>query len=342
MDASENRSLWSRTCLCVLIPTFSPQVLYYLNKIASKVIRNRTDGYIDHESVFDQAFPSFPAHSISRSVTPIGKPQFITNGFLESSKGNIAFKKLPNSPILPDYLKCQLEGLAYFDTVFRRVGGWKIPYGDVMVAHHRILATGSSGRRSYSVGFSQNRSTDVAGKLRHTDGRVAFPVRDRKAVKAVLRALTEVDCYPAGWWDVKIDGISPKSRSKAKRVRQGYDIVHPDGKYIPLYFAKMGECMTFMRYLLADTKPKTTGQRELMLRVLATYFHLGIHAHAFVRINQSLLWSQVNYLLMLSGRQPVHHGYVDLVAAFLDTDHFCNYFIRYISDHSSILNFAYD
>lgn len=324
-------------CLCVFIRTFSPRFLYYLNKIASTFTRNRTDSYPDQESIFDQDLSSLPAHAISRHMEPIPEPQFLNNGFLQSSKGRIAFKKLPNSPILPDYHKCQLEGLAYFDKVFRAVEEQKISYADIMVTHHRILASGSSGRLSYRVSFSQNSSADVAGKLRHTDGRVAFPVRDRKAVKTVLRALTEVNRYPVDWWDVRIDGIPPESCSKAKRVRQGYDIVHPDGKYIPLYFAKMGECMAFMRSLLADSRPKTPPHRELMLRVLATYFHLGIHSHAFIRINQSLLWSQVNYLLMLSGRQPVHHGYVDLVAAFLDTNHFCNYFTCYINEHSSAL-----
>jgi hypothetical protein len=169
-------------------------------------------------------------------------------------------------------------------------------------------------------------SVDVAGKLRHVGGRVAFPVRNSKIVKFISRLLAEIECYPVGWWDIEIDGIPKEAWSSAKRTKKGFDIVHPDGKYIPLYFQKMAECINYIRLL--HSKSVEDG---MMLRALATYFHLGIHSHTFVRINQSLLWSQVNYILMLDGYVPVHHGHVDLAAAFLNTYHFYNFFERYVS-----------
>jgi hypothetical protein len=335
------RTLWRWLCLGLLIPILPARALYYLNKIASKYHGNRpkeSNAYA--ESIFNQILHSNAALQTSQHAVPLRKPRFLDNGFLHSSAGIAAFKKEPDSPVLDQYLACQLEGMAYFDSVFRRIEEHHASHMEIMVAHHRILASGLDNRQSYQVGFSNESSKDVAGKIRHTEGRIAFPVRGSKAVKAIVHALTEIERYHYGRWVIQIDGIPKQAWSCAKRIKQGFDIVHPDGKYIPMYFSKMEECLDVLRYLTCECMPSGDRRRDLLLRALATYFHLGIHAHAFVRINQSLLWSQVNYILMLNGYQPVHHGYVDLVAAFLDIWHFCDYFKRYVSKHSSLNKIA--
>lgn len=292
--------------------------------MASKLILDRPKEFISFFNKVESALQD------ENSII-LSKPAFMKNGVLQSEDGLNAFKKFPNTPLLPEYVKCQLEGLAYFDSVFRGLIN-SPPFDDIMVRHHQILSTGTDGRRNYPVGFSNEYSKDVAGKLRHAGGRVALPVRTPKIVKFVSRLLAEIDCYPVGSWDIEIDGIPQKAWSGAKRTKQGFDIIHPDGKHIPLYFQKMSECIDFLR--LPHSK---SGENGMALRALGTYFHLGIHSHAFVRINQSLLWSQVNYILMLNSYVPVHHGHVDLAAAFLDTCHFCNYFERYVSSKNKIV-----
>jgi hypothetical protein len=335
MFFTKKRSILSWLGLSLFIRVMPPRILYYLNQIVPKSLRTGPDKRDNvPKSIFEQAIPFKPDQTLSMEASPIPKPNFFTSEYLRSPEGIIAFKKLKNSPVLPEYLECQLEGLAYFDKVFRDVGGHQSTHGDIMVEHHRILATGFDGLRNYRIGFSKENSKNVAGKLRYAEGRVAFPARETKSVKTILRALTEIERYPEGQWDIEIDGIPVEAWSTGMRVKQGFDIVHPDGKFIPLYFSRMGECLNLIRYPCYKSGPRGHRRRNFMLQALATYFHLGIHSHAFLRINQSLLWAQTNYILMLNGFRPVHHGYVDIVAAFLDTGHFCNYFTSYISKHS--------
>lgn len=329
----DKKSFLNWIYLKIFLRFLSPRVLYYLNLIVKKCIPNPSKGYsVHHVSIFNQ-ITLFTDQTSKNDTAHILEPEFLANGFLHSPEGKAAFKKLPDSIILDEYHSCQLEGLSYFDKVFRYIGGSTKHHSTIMVEHHRILATGIDGRHSYPVGFSSEHSKDVAGKLRHAGGRVAFPVRGSKSIKAVLKALTEIGLYPDGWWDIEIDGIPEKAWSKAKRIKKGFDIVHPDGKYIPIYFNKMGECLNYLRIL--QLKQSADQDITAILHALATYFHLGIHAHAFVRINQSLLWAQVNYILMLNNYLPVHHGFVDLVAAFLSTGHFCVYFKRYMQEYSA-------
>lgn len=103
-----------------------------------------------------------------------------------------------------------------------------------------------------------------------------------------------------------------------------------------MYFSKKAECLALVRHVSANVEATGSNDTGLLLQALATYFHLGIHAHAFVRINQSLLWAQVNYVLMLNHMRPVCHEYVDLVTAFLDVGNFCSYFRRHISVHNRL------
>ena len=318
MPSLKMKSFWSWIYLRLFMRLLPAKALYYINKIASALIRDGSNKFI---SFFNIAEPVLSGEDAC--ILP--EPAFMKNGFLYSDDGLNAFRKFPDSPLLPEYIECQLEGLFYFDAVFRGLMN-QASFGDVMVRHHQILSTGTDGRRNYPVGFSNEYSKDVAGKRRHASGRVAFPVRNSKIVKFISRLLAETDRYPVGLWDIEIDGLPKEAWSSANRIKQGFDIVHPDGKYIPLYFQKMAECINFMRLL--HSKSVDDG---MTLRALATYFHLGIHSHAFVRINQSLLWSQVNYILMLNGYVPVHHGHVDLAAAFLNTYHFCSFFERYVS-----------
>jgi len=340
----KNRNLWTWLSLNFFIGVIHPRILFYLNKLIPKlqrsVVTKNTQNYVNDKvesALFDQKVMCASVSDPSMKRINISKPEFLDNGYLRSSEGLIAFKKLPTSPVLPAYLECQLEGLTYFDKVFRGENGCHSSYNDIMIEHHHILATGLEGERNYKVGgISKEYSKDVAGKLRPTEGRVAFVVGDKKMVNAILRALTEIEFYPDGEWEIQIDEIPPDAKSIGTRVKQGFSIMPPDAKYIPLYFSKMDECLSLIRLLSSEIEIRGYKDRNSLPQALAAYFHLGIHAHAFVRINQSLLMAQVNYILMLNRFRPVCHGYVDLAAAFLDSGDFRNYFTRYVCEHNGI------
>ena len=328
--------LWTWLNLHLLIGTMPPRVLYFLNRLISK--RRRSGSFsglptgANNEvaySIFRHEFLHASGHDQQWKSIDISPPEFLGNGYLRSAEGIAAFKSLPASPLLPEYLECQLEGLTYFDNVFRGQDIRRSSYSAMMVEHHRILATGVNGDRSYRVRRdSEEHSRNIAGKLRSSNGRVACAVIDHDMINAVLWALTEVEFYPVEDWDVPVDGIPKEAWSNGARVRKGFQITHPDGHHIPLYFSRMEQCLSLIQHVSANTRGNRN--KDLLIQALATYFHLGIHAHAFVRINQSLLWAQVNYVLMLNRLRPVHHEYVDLVAAFLDIGNFRDYFKRHI------------
>jgi len=282
--------------------------------------------------ILDQEVIRESARDLTTEGINVARPEFLDSGYLRSVEGTAAFKKLATSPLVPEYLECQLEGLAYFDKMFRGQNDGPASYGDMMMEHHRILATGLEGKRNYKVGGSSDEhSRDVAGKIRAY--RVALATIDKMMVNAILRALTEIEFYPVKEWDIQTDGIPKDAWSSGIRIKRGFNIRHPDEKYIPLYFSRMHECLSLLRRL-SSTGSRKEKDRALLLQTLATYLHLGIQVHAFVRINQSLLWAQVNYVLMLNRFRPACHGYVDLVAAFLDTKNFRNYFIRHVSGNA--------
>lgn len=332
------RHPWTWLCLHFLIGVVHPRILFYLNRVVpglrrSTVTDDRQGRASDDvaDAIFDRKSIRGSAHGPATERINVARPEFLDSGYLRSAEGTAAFRKLAASPVLPEYLECQLEGLAYFDRVFRGQDDGPASYGDVMTEHHRILATGLEGKRTYKIGGSSDEhSREVAGKIRPADP-VALATIDRVMVDAVLRALTEIEFYPLKEWDIPTDGVPRDAWSRGIRTRRGFSIRHPDEKYIPLYFSRMHQCLSLLRRLSSETGRGKGGDRALLLKTLATYFHLGIQAHAFVRINQSLLWAQVNYVLMLNGFRPTCHGYADLVAAFLDTANFRNYFARHVS-----------
>lgn len=332
--------LWTWLNLNLLIGTVPPRVLYYLNRLIAKQRGSSLSPGTNNDvfrSVFQHEIFRAGGHDQGRKRGEMSAPEFLGNGYLRSDAGLVAFKSLPTSPLLPDYLECQLEGLRYFDGVFRGQRPHPSSFSAMMIEHHRILATGLHGTRSYRVRRdSEEHSSNIAGKLRSPNGRVACAVIDKDMINAVLRALTEIAFYPVEDWNIAVDGIPTEAWSGGSRVRKGFQITHPDGSHIPLYFSRMEQCLALIQQVSANTDANGNEDRDLLLQALATYFHLGIHAHAFVRINQSLLWAQVNYVLMLNRLRPVHHGYVDLAAAFLNIGSFRDYFKRHILAHNNL------
>lgn len=328
------RSLWTRLNLSFLVGVIHPRILFHLHKLianlqGSSTTKNRQDHVKDY---VDGAFlDRTVTHASDSGNQHISRPGFLDNGYLRSTEGLAAFKKFPSSPIHPEYLECQLEGVKYFDKVIRNRFERHSSYRDIMIEHHRIVATGLEGTRNYNIRLlSTELSKDVAGKMRPAGGRLAYPIREKAPVNGILRALAEIDYYPNGRWDIQIDQIPAEAWSSGIRVRKGFDIVYPDGKYIPLFFSKMEEWLSLIKRLSHQIELERYQHRDMLLPALATYYQLGIHAHAFVRINQSLLMAQVNYILMLNHFRPVYHGYLDAAASFLDTAHFRNYFARHV------------
>src|SRR5712691_8579509 len=108
--------LWTWLSLNFFIGAIHPRVLFYLNKLIPKLQRSVVTNV--ESALFNHKVIRASVSDASMKRINISKPEFLDNGYLRSPEGLTAFKKLPTSPVIPEYLECQLEGLTYFDKVF--------------------------------------------------------------------------------------------------------------------------------------------------------------------------------------------------------------------------------
>lgn len=70
--------------------------------------------------------------------------------------------------------------------------------------------------------------------------------------------------------------------------------------------------------------------RNALVDSIADYFHTSMYAHFFVKVNFSLLMSEVNTILEEIGLPAVRHGYLDLVSVRMDYLPFREYFREFL------------
>ncbi|MFT3733507.1 MAG: hypothetical protein QM776_00450 [Rhodocyclaceae bacterium] len=107
--------------------------------------------------------------------------------------------------------------------------------------------------------------------------------------------------------------------------------VEPDGRVIhefprfhattqSIYLQRMATVMQVIE-VLATLEPRAA-QANAAIEPIAEYYHLGINAHLFERCNNSLLMSQVNWLLAHFGLTSIAHQLLDYQAFSHHTEGF--------------------
>ncbi|MFW9901096.1 MAG: hypothetical protein ACFFDY_07380 [Candidatus Thorarchaeota archaeon] len=299
-----------------------------VNEASIVISFDRLQRFIQN-NLANKNYPSFSKKS--NKTQKLAKPKFLDNDFLRSPEGLSAFAKNPESTLLPEYIECQIEGLQFFDQYFRCDSIQHLSFNDFICEHHRIISTGVSGNRNYKIRvISFENSKDYKSELRPAGYRAGYPIEDTEIINIILQAFKEIGINPQGEWKINVDGIPSYALPSGIRLPNGLHIIYPDGKYIPLYFSKMNEKLSQLRNLSACNSNFQQSTSNTILHNLAIYYHLGITLHAFKRINQSLLMSQINYLLKYNGFNFIYHDNLDFIALFMDTKDFCNFFSRYV------------
>jgi len=112
---------------------------------------------------------------------------------------------------------------------------------------------------------------------------------------------------------------------------------YPSAEYIETYVNEMSNLMKLIKNDLLKIEsgtPIDLKAKQKIIINLAKYYQLGMCAHVFERINNSLFMSHVNTILRLLGMSAISHGNLDFVALTRDSDDFVKYFQKFVmSDH---------
>ncbi len=209
---------------------------------------------------------------------------------------------------------------------------------------HALLTNGEKGR--YTGFFDGSPGKNDKGSMEVLSGKFRTPesISNRLALD-IDRLLT----IPRSSWtnreqilrDIKADptieipGIPEEGLPKnniAKNFPSERMHIYPGAKYIPAYLDRMQELMKKIRGCESCS-------RHELVSYIADYYHTGVNAHLFLRANQSLLMSQINYMLLrigLSGVPPLRVGgqKLDTMALLMGSERFKKYFIEEVLEHS--------
>jgi len=105
---------------------------------------------------------------------------------------------------------------------------------------------------------------------------------------------------------------------------------YPDSKHMMHYISRMQKLITQIRGCESCS-------REQVVLLVADYYHTAVNAHLFPRVNQSMLMSQVNYILRRIGLRGLKHASLpplslrlDAAAIGMSREPFLQFFLRQI------------
>ena len=103
------------------------------------------------------------------------------------------------------------------------------------------------------------------------------------------------------------------------------------------YLQLITEDMNFFRTVPASSLKSGSKESLDYVSRVAAFYHRTLNAMPFFGVNNSIAMSQVNYLLLRQGFEPLQHGYLDLNALFLSTKDFSKLFEKVVSGKISPL-----
>lgn len=216
---------------------------------------------------------------------------------------------------------------------------------------HRILAIGADGTNPFihpgSGGMRFHTQMIEAGHFRPLKRLAPLEYTFRQSSHREARALPEIIRIIQGRsesnvsWNLQeftgmlvfrtpIDGVEPErwptNEAKKDSVLRQIQIKHTYPEDFSPYLNKMHEI--YIRLC----REFTNSDQDALLRELAQYYHYGINAHLFRRMNHSLLMIQINTFLTLRGWQGNYHSDLDVYATNLSFEEFYPKFLRWFRE----------
>ncbi len=200
----------------------------------------------------------------------------------------------------------------------------------VRMAQNSLGGSSTSNRRQIKIELIELYQR-YAGHLRTGDEMVLFlreyinPYSIKERTKIIFSLYDPL---------ISIPGV-PKAFQPTNEFAE-YDWKHTYAKSENLiYYLKS------MHQTLMQIKNCGSCSQRQVLKLIAQYYHTGINGHLFERVNQSLLMSQVNAMMLLMGLQGLPHLSrpplsirIDMAALIMSSEKFCDFFIAEVLDHS--------
>ncbi|AZZ36273.1 hypothetical protein CIK05_05540 [Bdellovibrio sp. qaytius] len=221
------------------------------------------------------------------------------------------------------YIKNVTNSLQIFDQTFQSDQLSQNFIDALKLQHTQILNGNMPGGQGYS-GY-------VRGKVETLDWReTAGQYRKQSQILSIHLYLPESILKDVSVEKkVEIIGLPPKLFPfNNDRTIDGQRIVHhsyAEPENIQLHVERM-------RTLIVELAQCHNCTNEKALTLIADYYHTGINAHIFRRVNNSLLMSQVNYLLYRLNFNGLMHGDIDIYALLMGTENFRKYFLNLVRE----------
>ena len=210
---------------------------------------------------------------------------------------------------------------------------------------HRLATLGMSSESYYWPGNVVNNFEiqAQAGQFRNWSGQVerdlARPHEHRQSAEEKIILETQTADQP----------ILTQAQVGIKRSYKVPQIAGIPDSSLPRYLSSKMDHVTYYQYPKASDVPLYLAQMDLalveikaklkqepvspdILKPLARYYQLGIIGHPFFRVNNSLLMSQVNTVLIRAGMTPVSHGELDYLVRVLSSGPAETLFIKHVKD----------
>ncbi|MES2855132.1 MAG: hypothetical protein V4692_04680 [Bdellovibrionota bacterium] len=203
-------------------------------------------------------------------------------------------------------------------------------FTEALFEQHR-LAIGQLGD-SYTGYFNGNRGSTLylerAGDLRNYAPQIELYRLFVKPLPFYMHSAAKKFISTNLKEEISIRGIPNLAAPKRHQRWPGeneHSFSQPE--YIPVYFERMHEIALRIRACKACSLAE-------LAPLLGEYYHVGINAHIFDRVNTSILMAQVNYHLIRNGHRGIQHTIarpfptrIDAYAFLLTTEAFIEAFV---------------
>lgn len=225
-------------------------------------------------------------------------------------------------------------------------------YVDILFQQHRLAVLGVDPQKPYTGETSLSQAVDYlvttinaekkraqialltdakkfAGKLRPDDGltltvEIGGYISDSHTEERGQQVLSMFEKK------IQIPGIPDEALPVNDFAKYVWNHYYPSPAHFTLYLKAMHRVMFKIRNCENCTQVQ-------VLELLADYYHIGVNAHLFKKVNHSLLMVQINGILLQMGLSPISHlagppldMRIDLVALMLSTENFRPVFMNEI------------
>jgi len=246
------------------------------------------------------------------------------------------------------YLKNYISATRSFDQDFRS-GSVSANLRNVLKKQHSVMVHGEDGTSLYQ-GTTRKTGTITSGRFVSETGNVISTATiDLKVGRGWNQSRMAPPVGLPGpfpehgeiwnlWFNeiaesAKAKGLNPEDvMPKNFGFKGGVGHRYPAFFHQHLYINRMAEIMGHIENCLLRTHPSTPLNDVLVL--LADYYQVGINAHLFERVNNSLLMNQMNYFLHYIGLRGISHGSLDYLALYKVPEDFRGIFIKAVIERN--------